>query len=364
MTSATCTISRHADSGLLYTLADGAATIVGCTQMHLTSLTIPPVISEDGRHYPVTAVGESAFAYHPCLQTVQLPEGLEVIGHGSFEGTPLSRVTLPLGMQTVASCAFYSCPHLSELALPPDAELADNAFAACPALQADHVQNLAHFSDEARRRARLPAPSAAAPAIVYVDGQPAAHKPGKDPAQQLLEDGVALEDMGSFNAAAAAYMQAHAHRRAAAGLTNKVQQEARMKPVAEAEMRLALLLKFGLVPASDPDGTPRPDAQELLTLLVNTTDIADAAYHLGDMLAGGYGVPADPERAIALLKSAATRGHERACLDLGYIYLHGTLAPVSSAAAHAYFKKCADMDGPYAHIARREMAGLVGPDTL
>ena len=134
-----------------------------------------------------------------------------------------------------------------------------------------------------------------------------------------------------------------------------------MKPIAEAEMRLALLLKFGLAPSNDPDGTPRPSAAALLTTLVNTTDVADAAYHLGDILAGGYGVPADPGRAVELLKSAANRGHERACLDLGYIYLHGTLAPVSSANARLYFEKCAAMDGPYAHIARAEMVGLVRP---
>ena len=194
-----------------------------------------------------------------------------------------------------------------------------------------------------------------------MDGKPAQVQEKADPVEQLLQDGIALENGKKFGAAAAAYMQAHEYRRSAGSQGSKVQQEARMKPIAEAELRLAVLLKFGLAPASNPDGSPRPGAAELLATLTETTDIADAAYHLGDILAGGYGVPADPARAVELLKSAANRGHERACLDLGYIYLHGILAPISSSAARFYFRQCADMNGPYAHIAREEMTGLINP---
>ena len=362
MTSATCTIRKHAGTGLLYTIADGKATIVGCTQMDKMSLTIPPVVIDEGLPYPVTAVGESAFAYHPCLQTVELPEQLTAIGHGAFEGVPLSQVTLPAGVTTVAPYAFYGCAHLAQVDLAPYAELAEHSFGGCSALEPGHVQNLAFYTDEACRRAGLPMASAAAPTIVYMNGQPVGNEPKADPILQLLNDGIVLENERKYSAAAAAYMQAHEYRRSIASQGSKVQQEARMEPIARAELRLAKLLKYSLCPACNPDGTPRPTAQELLSNLVETTDLADAAYELGDMLAYScYGVPADPARALELLKSAANRGHERACLDLGDIYLLGTLAPVSSSTARYYYKQCAALNAAHASIARERMAGLFSP---
>ena len=352
-----CPIRKHPDTGLLYTLEDGAATIVGCTKPDLTHLDIPPVIIDGGVQYRVTAVGESAFAYQTSLQTLRIPTQLTAIGAGAFEGTGLTEVQLHDGVRSVAPCAFFGCIQLSRLTLSPGATLQEQAFGGCTALKQENIGNIACLNAEAIRLAGLPEAAPAGPAVIYVDGSPVEKPAEKAPAELLLEQGLALEDAGRNAEAAAAYMQAHRLRASVAAIDDVMQQLTRMKPIAEAEYRLALMLKFGLAPQKNPDGTPRPTAEQLLRTLADTSDIADAAYHLGDMLAGGYGVPADPAEAIALLKRAADQGHERACLDLGYIYLHGTLARPNTQTAASYFARCAAMDGPYAPIARSEMKG-------
>lgn len=353
----TCPIKKHPDTGLLYILEGSEATIVGCTQADLTHLEIPPVIIEDGVQYLVTAVGESAFAYQACLQTLRIPARLSRIDHGAFEGSGLTEVHLHDGLKTVAPYAFFGCTHLSHVDLPLGVALEEQAFGGCDALRQENVGNIAYLGEEALRRAGLPL-ATAAPTVIYVDGQPVEKQPDKSPAELLLEKGLAAEEAHKPEDAAAAYLQAHRLRESVIQVTDMVQQTALIKPIAMAEYRLALLLKFGLAPAKNPDGSPRPTAAELLRHLVDTSDIPDAAYHLGDMYAGGYDLPVDSAEAIRLLRHAADRGHERACLDLGYIYLHGTLASPNTQTAVRYFTKCAAMNGPYADIARSEIAGF------
>ena len=103
----TCPIKKHPDTGLLYILEGSKATIVGCTQADLTHLEIPPVIIEDGVQYLVTAVGESAFAYQACLQTLRIPARLSRIDHGAFEGSGLTAVVItPVRCFSLATTSF------------------------------------------------------------------------------------------------------------------------------------------------------------------------------------------------------------------------------------------------------------------
>lgn len=357
MSTTTCPIMKHPETGLLYVTQGNEATIVGCTQPGLTHLDVPPVVIADGVQYLVTAVGESAFAYQGSLQTLRIPERLTSIGQGAFEGSGLTEVHLHDGLKTIAPYAFFGCVHLNSVDLPVSVTLEDQAFGGCDALKQENIGNIAYLSEENLRRAGLPLAAPAGPTIIYVDGKPVEQKAAKSPAEQLLEQGVAFEEAGQYADAAAAYLQAHRLRNAVSKVEDAMQQLTLMKPIATAEYRLALLLKFEMAPSRNPDGTPRPDAAELLRLLVDTSDISDAAYHLGDMYAGGYGLPVDSAAALSLLRSAAEHGHERACLDLGYIYLRGTLAQPNTPLAMRYFAKCAGMNGPYAAIAREEMDG-------
>ena len=356
--NSTIAIHRDPESGLLCTLAAGEAVIVGCTDPAAISLDIPPVIEAEGRAYRVTAIGESAFAYMSNLQRVTLPPSLRRIAHGAFEATGLTEVHLPGGLESLAPHAFHGCGHLIRLTLPASDAFAleECVFSGCSALQADGVAHGEYYPEAALRRSGLAAP--VQQRIVYVDGAAAQPADAHTPAQKMLEDGIAHEDGGRYTEAAAAYMQAHAFRDSLARIAAQDQRLATLHAVSEAEYRLALLLKFGLAPVKNPDGSQRPGAAQLLQLVIDTTASTDAAYHLGDMYAGGYDVPRDPVRAIELLRKAANAGHERACLDLGYSCLYGTLEPARPDAALRFFSKCAEMNGPYAFIAQEEMASM------
>lgn len=355
-------IRKHPGTGLLYTLHEGKATIVGSSAMDLSRLEIPRTIIEGETHYPVTAVGESAFAYMHCLQELVIPDTLTHIGPGAFESTGVTEVQLHSGFESLSPYAFFGCLQLTHVSLPLNTifTLDEQSFGGCTALKREHVDNLQYHSDEDAARAGLPEASAPQTTVVIVEGGAEQHQTVKSPAEQLLEQGLALEDENRPAEAAAAYMQAHELRTAVDRIGDQVRQAAFLRPIAAAEYRLAVLMKFGLAPARNPDGSPRPTAAELLHFAVDTAGLADAMYHLGDMYATGCGVDANAALAIDLLKRAAAQEHERACLDLGYIYLYGTLDEKKPATAQLFFRKCAEINGAYVEIALQELSALYG----
>ena len=352
------TIYRDEQTGLLCALAEGEAVIVGCTDPAAVSVEIPPVIATEGKNWRVTAIGESAFAYMSGLKRIVLPPSLRRIEHGAFEASGLTEIHLPGGMEGVAPYAFYGCRHLIRLALPasPAFALEAHAFEGCSALQGGDIAGAEYYSGDVLISSGLTAP--AATRIVYMDGGASAPAEKANPAKARLEEGLAHENEGDYTGAADAYMQAHACRDALGRMMDHDARMATLRAVSEAEYRLALLLKFGLAPLKNPDGSDRPSAMALLEQLTATANHADADYHLGDIFAGGYGVPRDAARAMVLLRKAANAGHERACLDLGYACLYGTLEPRNPAQARHFFQKCAEMDGAYAFIAQEELRKL------
>lgn len=345
----------HPDSGLLYIVRGGEAIIVGCTSMSLSHLDIPPVISDGAAQYRVAGIGEAAFSYMSSLKTVSIPDTLTSIGHGAFEASGLTEIRLHSGVTSLAPYAFFACVHLSHVGLPANGiiSLPEQIFGGCTALARSEVENLHYVPDEDLAASGLPAPAAAAPvtwavpeASAAFDGSPAG----------LLRQGRQLEEEQRAADAAAYYVRAHRLRTAAGKNPNLEAQLADLQAITEAEYRLGVLLKLGLAPEKDPDGSDRPTAAELLRTAADTGSIADAAYHLGDLYAGGYGIAPDCAAALKYLKKAAALGHERACLDLAYVYLDGTLDHMSLPAAQLYFSKCAAMDGPYADLAREGAA--------
>lgn len=351
------TIHRDPETGLLCTVQEGEATIVGCTDLAAVSVEIPPVILVQGVSCRVTAIGESAFAYMSNLQRIVLPSSLRRIDHGAFEASGLTEVQLPGSLEIVAPYAFYGCSHLIRLALPASAAftLEEHAFEGCSALHGGDVANAEFYSGDALARSGLSTPAAIR--VVYVDGVSTPEEK-VNPAQARLNEGLAHEAGGDCTAAADAYMQAHAFRDSLGRMMDHDARMATLRAVSEAEYRLALLLKFGLAPLKNPDGTDRPSAVALLEQLTATANHSGADYHLGDIYAGGYGVTRDAACAAALLRKAANAGHERACLDLGYACLYGTLEAANRENARHFFAKCAEMDGPYAYIAQEELDKL------
>lgn len=350
------TLKKHPSTGLMYVVSGEEATIVGCTTLNITHLEIPPYIADGLSQYRVTGIGETAFSYMSDLQTISLPTTLTHIDQGAFEHTGLTEVQLHDGLTSIAPYAFFNCVHLNKVVLPSTGlkQLPEQVFGGCPALSRSNVSNLNSIPAAAVHASALQ--GTAAPQTPEIPDNPAAAAVLKP--HELLNIGVSLEDEGKYADAAVYYAQIHAVRALSETNPDLQARVAGMNATVEAEYRLALLLKLGLCPERSLTGVQFPSALELLKLVADSSNTADAMYHLGDLYAGGYGAAPDSTEALKYLKKAAAAGHERACLDLAYVYLDGTLDHASTEKALDYFRKCVELDGPYAFLAKDEITFL------
>ena len=329
------TLKKHPSTGLMYVVSGEEATIVGCTTLNITHLEIPSYIADGLSQYRVTGIGETAFSYMSDLQTISLPTTLTHIDQGAFEHTGLTEVQLHDGLTSIAPYAFFNCVHLNKVVLPSTGlkQLPEQVFGGCPALSRSNVSNLNNIPAAAVHASALQ--GTAAPQTPEIPGNPAAAAALKP--QELLNIGVALEDEDKYADAAVYYAQAHAVRALSETNPDLQARVADMNATVEAEYRLALLLKLGLCPERSLTGVQFPSALELLKLVADSSNTADA---------------------LKYLKKAAAAGHERACLDLAYVYLDGTLDHASTEKALDYFRKCVELDGPYAFLAKDEITFL------
>lgn len=68
------------------------------------------------------------------LETVNLPEGLETIGHQAFNGTSLRSIRIPASVRELGEAAFYDCKNLEIVEFPEDSQLetiCSSAFGLC-----------------------------------------------------------------------------------------------------------------------------------------------------------------------------------------------------------------------------------------
>ena len=100
-------------------------------------VSIPKTISAFGLHY--TVVGIQDFVFRNCedIVWVYLPESLESIGYGAFEGCKNLETLEAPGVTTIETDAFAGCA-LEELQLPAVNVIADGAFHNCENLT--HVE--------------------------------------------------------------------------------------------------------------------------------------------------------------------------------------------------------------------------------
>ena len=76
----------------------------------LTAITIP-----EG----VTSIGSYAFYYCRSLTSITLPEGVTSIGSYAFSGcSSLTAITLPEGVTSIGDCAFRDCTNLTSITIP------------------------------------------------------------------------------------------------------------------------------------------------------------------------------------------------------------------------------------------------------
>ena len=111
-------------NGLYYSLGTTTAQVVGdqssdkSVYKNYTEVTIPASVSYGGYNYPVTTIGQDAFASCSNLQSVTLPNTITAIYSYAFNYcTKLGTVNLPEGLTSISTCAFRNC-NLSSVTIP------------------------------------------------------------------------------------------------------------------------------------------------------------------------------------------------------------------------------------------------------
>ena len=118
------------ESGFLYVISEGAATVTGFGgEQDPRILNVPGTL---GGH-PVRAIAGEAFRGRETLFYVRLPETVETIGDLAFADCPaLAVVTLPGSLREIGAEAFSGCVSLTMLTVPEKTEsIGEDAFAGC-----------------------------------------------------------------------------------------------------------------------------------------------------------------------------------------------------------------------------------------
>ena len=77
-----------------------------------------------------------------CSTTV-IPEGIESIGYGAFNGHGLTAITIPEGVTSIGEGAFAYCSSLTSITIPESVTSIENkAFAGCNSLTAVHISSI------------------------------------------------------------------------------------------------------------------------------------------------------------------------------------------------------------------------------
>ncbi|MEI6578311.1 MAG: leucine-rich repeat protein [Eubacteriales bacterium] len=99
------------------------------------------IIPEKFETYPVTIIGDSAFALCTQMTSVVIPAGVISIGKSAFSDcTGLESVAFGSGLITIGESAFFGCIKLSTLLIPNSVTtIASTAFRGCTGLTSIHI---------------------------------------------------------------------------------------------------------------------------------------------------------------------------------------------------------------------------------
>lgn len=97
---------------------DAEVSVVGCTE-EIKDLIIPSTVTNNGKTYSVTSIGDGAFFNCISLTSVNIPYGVTSIGYGAFTYcTGMTFLSLPNTITSIGESAFYSCRGLTSINIP------------------------------------------------------------------------------------------------------------------------------------------------------------------------------------------------------------------------------------------------------
>lgn len=131
-----------------YVLEDGAATITGCAEEPTGDLVIPGDL--DG--YPITGIGEYAFADYPGITSVTIPDSVKSIGDWAFARCDgITGVTIGDSVTSIGGMAFMDCANLTNVTIGSSVtSIGGHAFSQCVGLSSvtipDSVTSIGRYA--------------------------------------------------------------------------------------------------------------------------------------------------------------------------------------------------------------------------
>ena len=100
------------------------------------AVTIPQVVTYEGKEYAVTSIGEEAFFENRGLTSITIPNSIKSIGDKAFYGcSALTSVAIPNSVTSIGEGAFSGCDALTTINIPGSVEnIGMGAFSSCNAL--------------------------------------------------------------------------------------------------------------------------------------------------------------------------------------------------------------------------------------
>ncbi|MBD5407209.1 MAG: leucine-rich repeat protein [Treponema sp.] len=136
----TIKVTGNISQSTLQTLADKIKTAKTAINLDLSEATGITEISSIGGS--TSSDSKSIFADCRLLNSVVLPETLEVIGSYAFTACNIKSVTIPAGVQTIGSRAFSCCYNLEAVEIDGAETLGDYAFYYCTSLKSVVLKNV------------------------------------------------------------------------------------------------------------------------------------------------------------------------------------------------------------------------------
>ena len=131
------------DLNYYYTMGSDNAMVVVGDYANLTSVSIPAVVTIDGKNYCVTSIGTGAFSNCSGLKSVNIPNGVASIDESAFSMcSGLASLTIPNSVTTIGASAFSNCRCLTSMTIPSSVtSIGESAFARCNNLSSIIVES-------------------------------------------------------------------------------------------------------------------------------------------------------------------------------------------------------------------------------
>ncbi len=110
--------------------AGGGAIITDYTGTYVGAVTVPASFENEGKEYPVVAIGNNAFAETYASEYI-LPDTVKKIGYSAFYSCEyLTKTNIPDGITVIEALTYANCANLSEITIPESVVFIDDyAFA-------------------------------------------------------------------------------------------------------------------------------------------------------------------------------------------------------------------------------------------